>query len=187
MNQILNVNRDAFSSGQVGSKLWLCEELETLFESADNIWIYGGWYGVTAFLLNSRSNMSIGQIRSYDVDPSCEAIADMINENWVIDNWKFKAHTEDCNQLDPSQYSPDLIINTSTEHFDSMDWWHNIPPGTVVALQGNNMIHDDHHIHSRCLQEFVAQFPVTTTLYTGQKEFVYPDWKFTRYMLIGVK
>ena len=24
----MNVNKDAFSSGQVGSKIWLCEELE---------------------------------------------------------------------------------------------------------------------------------------------------------------
>jgi hypothetical protein len=182
---MISVNADAFSSGQISSKIWLCEELEQLFESADNIWIYGGWYGVTAFLLNSRGNMRIGQIRSYDVDPACEAVADMINENWVIDNWKFKAYTQDCNLLDCNV--PDLVINTSTEHFESSNWWNNIPQGTVVALQGNNMIHDDHHVHSTSLKEFLAQFPVTEQLYAGQKEFVYPDWRFTRFMLIGIK
>ncbi len=181
------VNKDAFSSGQVGSKIWLCEELERLFNSVDKIWIYGGWYGVTAFLLNSRGNMRIGEIRSYDIDPDCEAVADMINENWVIDNWRFKADTQDCDVLDLDKHGPDLIINTSTEHFESIDWWDNIPKGTVVALQGNNMIHEDHHTHSTCLQEFTAQFPVTETLYAGQKEFVYPTWRFTRYMLIGIK
>jgi hypothetical protein len=187
MSQTLNVNRDAFSSGQVGSKLWLCQELENLFESADNIWIYGGWYGVTAFLLNSRSNMRIKQIRSYDVDPQCQPVADIINENWVSKEWKFKAFTEDCNTLTPKLGNPDLIINTSTEHFESMDWWHNIPKGMIVALQGNNMPHDDHHIHTKNLKQFKKAFPLSKTLYEGQLDFNYPDWSFTRFMLIGVR
>ena len=29
-SQMVSVDKDAFSSGQVGSKLWLCEELERL-------------------------------------------------------------------------------------------------------------------------------------------------------------
>jgi len=49
------------------------------------------------------------------------------------------------------------------------------------------MIHNDHYIHNTCLAEFVAQFPVNEQLYTGEKQFTYPDWRFTRYMLIGVK
>lgn len=185
MSQTLNVDKDAFSSGQVGSKIWLCEELEKLFDSIDHIAIYGGWYGVTAFLLNSRGNLSIGKIRNYDFDPACERVADMINENWVIQDWKFKAITQDCNDL--GNHGADLVINTSTEHFESMDWWNNIPKGTVVAVQGNNMPHDDHHVHSASLKEFTAQFPITKKLYTGEKQFVYPTWQFTRFMLIGIK
>ena len=181
------VNKDAFSSGQIGSKIWLCEELEKLFDSVDSIWIYGGWYGVTAFLLNSRGNIQIGKIRSYDVDPKCEAVADMINENWVIDNWKFKAKTQDCNLLDLDWHGPDLVINTSTEHFESLDWWNSIPKGTTVVLQGNNMPHEDHHIHSSSLDEFIGIYPVSNLLYRGQKEFEYPTWKFSRFMLIGIK
>ena len=186
-SQILNVDKDAFSSGQIGSKIWLCEELEKLFDTVDSIWIYGGWYGVSAFLLLSRGKIEIEYIRSYDLDPACVEVADMINENWVYQNWKFKAKTQDCNELEIDWTGPDLIINTSTEHFESMDWWNNIPKGTTVALQGNNMIHDDHHIHSTSVNEFVARFPVTDVLYKGEKEFVYPDWRFTRYMLIGIK
>lgn len=185
--QFHSVDADAFSSGQIGSKIWLCEELEKLFDSVDKIWIYGGWHGIAAFLLNSRGNIKIGHIRSYDVDPACEPVADMINENWVIDNWKFKAKTQDCNKLDLDWNGPDLIINTSTEHFDSMEWWNNIPNGTTVALQGNNMLHDDHHVHSSDLDDFVTQFPLSNTLYKGQKKFIYPGWKFTRFMLIGIK
>jgi hypothetical protein len=187
MKQTFNVDKDAFSSGQISSKIWLCEELEQLFDQIDTIWIYGGWYGLSAFLLQSRGNIQIGKIRSYDLDPECQAIADMVNENWVIQDWKFKAKTQDCNLLDLDWNGPDLVINTSTEHFESLDWWNSIPKGTTVALQGNNMPHDDHHIHTSSLDEFVSAFPLSTVQYTGQREFTYPDWKFTRFMLIGIK
>ena len=183
----MEINKDAFSSGQIGSKIWLCEELEKRFKSFATIWIYGGWYGVSAFLLQSRGNIRIGEIRSYDLDPQCEAVADMINENWVIDKWKFKAHTQDCNLLDLGWHGPDLVINTSTEHFECLDWWNSIPKGTTVALQGNNMPHEDHHIHSSSLDEFIGTYPVSNLLYRGQKDFEYPTWKFSRFMLIGIK
>jgi len=185
VNQALNVDKDAFSSGQIGSKLWLCEQLEQCFDTIDTIWIYGGWYGLSAFLLRSRNNIRIKKIRSMDVDPACESVADMINENWVYRDWQFKALTEDCNTVVP--INVDLIINTSTEHFDSLQWWNNIPQGTVVALQGADMIHDDHVYEFNNLAEFANTFPLSKTLYTGTKEFEYPTWNFTRFMIIGEK
>ena len=179
------LDKDAFSSGQIGSKLWLCEELEKVVNSVDTIWIYGGWYGLTGFLLCSRNNIQIKEIRSIDINPACEEAADMINENWKWQNWKFKAVTMDCNKIVP--VGIDLIINTSTEHFESMNWWYNIPTGTFVVLQGNNMPHEDHKIHSATLEDFVDQYPLTDYYFKGVKEFKYPEWEFTRYMIIGIK
>lgn len=181
----MTVNKDAFSHGQVTSKIWLCEELEKLQWSSDTIHIYGGWYAMTAFLLFSRGNYKVNRIRSFDSDPECEAIADMVNNNWVFQSWKFKAYTRDCNL--PMDDSCDLIINTATEHFTTMDWFNLIPKGTRVVLQGNNMIHDDHFIHSKSLDDFKAYYPLSTINYAGQKEFDYTTWGFTRYMIIGVK
>ena len=178
-------NKDAFSNGQIDSKLWLCRELEALDWSSELTHIYGGWYGMLGFLLLSREKFQVKRIASFDVDPACEAIADMINENWVIKNWQFKAHTEDCNQM--LSGNPDLIINTSTEHFDSMEWFDNIPKGMRVILQGNNMPHDDHYIHSASLNDFIKRYPLSQLAYSGSKDFTYPDWSFTRYMIIGVK
>lgn len=179
------VNKDAFSSGQIGSKIWLCEELERLGWQSNQILIYGGWYGLTAFLLLSRNKFKVNKIRSLDLDLSCEHVADMINEFWVWQDWQFKAITHDCNV--PHNLDYDLIINTSTEHFDSLAWWTDIPSGTRVALQGNNMKHDDHVIHFKNLNAFKKIFPLTKIEYEGQYLFEYPTWKFTRFMLIGVK
>lgn len=183
-NKLFPVNRDAFSSGQVGSKIWLCKQLENTDLYSKETAIYGGWYGVTAFLLLSRGKFNVEKIRSYDIDPACESVADIINENWVWQDWRFKAFTEDCNKI---QTGADLVINTSTEHFDSQDWWENIPAGTAVALQGNNMQHDDHVSNTNTLSEFCNQFPLTQEIYRGELGFTYPDWSFTRYMIIGIK
>ena len=179
------INKDAFSSGQIGSKIWLCEELEKLNWTSQLTYIYGGWYGITAFLLLSRGTFKVDKIRSLDIDPNCQAVADMINENWLIDEWKFKAFTQDCNNYQ-GQYG-DLVINTSTEHFESSAWFDNLPKGTRVVLQGNDMPHDDHHVHSKSLGDFASQFLLSHCEYAGTKEFVYPDWQFTRYMVIGIK
>jgi len=181
------VEADAFSSGQITSKLWLCEELEKIFDRIDQIWIYGGWYGTTAFLLRTRNNIKIGKIRSWDVDPECERIADMINENWVWQEWAFKAYTHDCNEIEPAIGCPDLIINTSTEHFNSREWWDNIPEGMTVVLQGNNMHHEDHCVYTGDLDEFIKLYPLSETYYKGQKDFKYETWGFSRFMLIGKK
>ena len=178
-------NKDAFSNGQVDSKLWLCRELEELGWDSDLTHIYGGWYGVLAFLLLSREKFRVSRIESFDLDPAAEAVADMINENWVIKEWKFKAFTLDCNR--GVRGNPDLIINTSSEHFESMEWFNNIKPGTRVIIQGNNMPHDDHVVHLQTLDDFVNHYPLTEISYQGSLDFFYPDWEFTRYMVMGVK
>ena len=77
-------NKDSFSNGQIDSKLWMCREFENLDWVSNLTHIYGGWYGLNAFLLLSREKFKTNRIESFDIDPNCEPIADMINENWVI-------------------------------------------------------------------------------------------------------
>ena len=186
------INKDSFTHGQITSKIWLCEELENLQWSSDTTHIYGGWYAMTAFLLFSRGNFKVNYIASFDIDPECESVARMINDNWVIQR-KFNAHTSDCSNI--VEGNCDLIINTSTEHFSSTDWFHNIPAGTRMILQGNNMLHDDHFVHSGSLSSFIKTYPLSKIDYLGSRKFDYAvpenddyvDWDFTRYMIIGTK
>ena len=188
----MNLNGDAFSSGQISSKLWLCNEIEKIpLPTPVNIWIYGGWYGVTALLMLSREKLSIKSIRSFDIDADCEHVADAILENWVWKEWKFKSFTADCNTLNPyighNGHVPDLIINTSTEHFQELTWWNNIPNGMMVALQGNNMPHADHYVAHTDVESFAITYPMKETYFKGQLDFKYPTWKFSRFMTIGLK
>ena len=183
---MINIDNDAFSSGQIGSKVWLCEELEKLDWQSDYTYVYGGWYGITGFLLLSRGKFKVNNIRSVDMDPACEEVADTINNYWVWQHWKFKAITDDCNTI-MSPHPVDLVINTSTEHFHSRDWYNNLPAGTRVVLQGNNMPHDDHFVTSTSAEDFAKDYNLSTIDFIGAKDFVYPDWSFTRYMVIGTK
>jgi hypothetical protein len=193
MHEKFPVSKDAFSSGQISSKIWLCEQLERSidFPKPPTVWIYGGWHGITAFLLLARGNMHIGKIRSFDIDPECQPTADILMENWLWKGWAFKAFTADCNAIDPTDghYGdpPDIVINSSTEHFTSRDWYHRIPKGTAVVLQSNNMPHDDHHDCYEDLGSFVSDYDLDPLLYSGQLDFEYPTWSFSRYMQIGVK
>jgi hypothetical protein len=178
--------KDVFSSGQIGSKIWMCEELEKTGWESNLTQIYGGWWGLSAFLLLSRGIYKVKQIQSFDIDPNCETIADLINENWVWQNWKFKAYTEDCNKLNVTL--GDVIINTSTEHFSSKKWFDRLPYGTNVVLQGNNMKHDEEDtVITETLADFTSLYPLSEINFKGQKIFEYPDWKFTRFMIIGTK
>lgn len=180
----MEIDKDVFSSGQISSKLWLCEKLESLDWESDLTFIYGGWHGILAFLLLSRNKFKVRNIRSFDIDSKCESIADMINENWVYKNWQFKAFTKDCNTLIPKA---DLIINTSTEHFKSVQWFNNIPSGTRIILQSNNMKHEDHYSTVNSLSEFKDRYPMQKIILEEKINFTYPTWYFDRFMLIGIK
>jgi hypothetical protein len=205
-NKMLIVDSDAWSHGQITSKLWLCKEIEQLFgfharrppaglpaESGWRLALYGGWYGITAFLLLSRGEMPVREIRSYDVDPACEPVADKVNNAWELTNWRFKAFTQDCNEIDwdsdfhPSGWRPEMVINTATEHFRGTDWWSRIPSGIWVTLQGTDMDHTDHHAKVESLDQFKELYPVRQLEFASTLPIQYPDWSFQRFMLIGKK
>ena len=187
MKKIFEIHRDVFSNGQMDSKLWLCRELEKLgLIDPQRICILGGWCGIAALLLLSREKLPIDHIRSYDIDPGCEPLADMINENWVFKEWKFKAFTQDANLINYND-NPNIVINTSCEHFDSMDWFDQIPSGTLVALQSNNLKHDEDTNSINNIDEMITKYPLSELLYQGKLNFTYSDKSFSRFMIIGIK
>jgi hypothetical protein len=184
----LQIDADAFSSGQVSSKLWLCHELENLnIQIPQIVWVYGGWHGIASLLLLARGKFPIKHIRSFDINPECETIADSLLENWVWQQWQFKAVTADCNAIEFNSEIPNLIINCSTEHFTSMKWFDDIPSDTLVALQSNNMIHDDHHCCFDTCDAFADHYKLKNIAFKDQIDFDYPGWQFSRFMIIGTK
>lgn len=192
----MNIPMDAFSHGQIDSKQWLVQELlrkdaywyTGLSPKDQFVWVFGGWIGVLPFLLLTSKYGARMQIRSFDIDPDCQPIADKINNAWEYNKWQFKAFTADVNQLDYTIYGgvPTMIINTSVEHFDSDEWFAGIPDGMLVVLQASNMEHEDHRPMDTSIAALSERFPLNLD-YSGYRTYRYPDKSFRRTMLIGTK
>lgn len=187
----MDINPDAFSSGQIGSKIWLAEELEKIIKIENippvKILCLGGWYGIINFILQARGNIQIDKFRSIDIDSSVETVADKINNLWEWQDWNFKAITDDANTFRYSIKDFNVVINTSIEHIESKKWFEHIEKDTIIVMQSNNMNHDDHCRNHDSLEELEKDFPLSTIMFRGEKRFDYPNWSFTRFMIIGKK
>lgn len=192
--------RDAISMGQIKSKLWLIDRLSGLIDHNEkhNILIVGGWIGTLSRLMLDLPQMSnyIERIISLDINPVCEKFADTLNLPYVIDNWKFKAITEDMFNIDYQlskfnidgtfiNFDYDVLINTSCEHIENFEVWLNkIPKGKMVVLQSNNYDIPEHINKVNSLEEFKEQCnQLSEVLYCGSLNCDV----YIRYMIIGIK
>lgn len=180
------IETDAFSLGQVDSKLWAAIELEKCVQGNNlgplNMFILGGWYALLHFILKVRNNIQISECRSIDLDEAACHIANTINNTWESDAWKFKAFPGNVNELSyPSNVN--CVINTSAEHIKENAWFNNIPAGTICLIQSNNLQIPEHVATVSSLQELLDKFPFTSVLYKGEHQLP----TYTRFMIIGIK
>jgi hypothetical protein len=170
---------DAFWSGQLKSKEWLITNLRAHVKQFVSIDIHGGWVGVLASMI-FQSDMPVTNIRSVDIDPTCEPIA--VNMNKIEEMvGKFRAVTADMCEI---RSDADVIINTSCEHItqDQYDLWlSGMPHNSLLVLQSNNYNIDEHVRIANSLDEFKEQCQLGIVLYAGELEL--PLYK--RFMIIG--
>lgn len=172
---------DAFWSGQLKSKEWLIKNLRNHVDKVITVDIHGGWVGTLASML-FQSNIVCSHIRSVDIDPSCESIANMMNKGEEIVG-KFRAVTADMCSI---RSDADVVINTSCEHItqDQYDLWlSGMPNNTLFVLQSNNYSIPEHVRIANSLEEFKKQCDLKTVLYAGELE----TQMYTRFMVIGKK
>ena len=180
---------DAVWSGQLESKAWLVNHVvDCVMRGAPvNIYVFGGWIGILSSML-LQSDIHVKQIRSIDIDPWCERIANDVNKRHEMDGWRFRAETADMSYYEyPEDAKPDIVINTSAEHITQEaydDWYDEIPRGTLVVVQGNNYFDCPEHIRcSKNLNEFMAQSRVDSPYYKGELQ----TDMYTRYMCVWRK
>jgi hypothetical protein len=193
---------DCFSRGQLQSKMWLVEELEKTKVDLGTVFLCAGWYATLAVML-FESNINVDKVRSFDIDPSCVDIAEIFNKKYLMQEWKYKAVTQDILDIDYAVHSyntlrrngtecplidcPDTIVNTSCEHFDHHElsiWWRSIPKGKLVVIQSNNYKKIKEHLGCvNNISQFGELTPMRELLYAGQMKFD----NYTRYMRIGYK
>lgn len=187
------IDLDCFGDAQVGSKLWLVEMLErtpAVWARRDTVWFLGGWYGMGAFVLLTRGKLNPNTTVSFDIDPTCEKLAESVCNHWRVSG-QFRAYTRDVNKLDyrTGEYglAPDIVINLAVEHIDGDEWFSRIPSGTLVAMQATDMPHDEHTRHIGSAEELERKLPLSYIHYKGSKLFKYPHRSYSRFMVIGDK
>ena len=171
---------DAFWSGQLKSKEWLITNLRNHVNKFVTIDIHGGWVGILASML-FQTDMPIKNIRSIDIDPSCEPIANNMNKIEEIVG-KFRAVTADMCEISSDA---DVIINTSCEHItqDQYDLWlSGMPHTSLLVMQSNNYDIPEHVRIAQSLEDFKSQCGINV-IWHG--ELVLPLYK--RFMIIGSK
>jgi hypothetical protein len=169
---------DAFWSGQLNSKEWLITNLRKNVNKFVSIDIHGGWVGVLASML-FQSDIYITNIRSVDIDPTCEPIATMMNKKEEMAG-KFRAVTSDMCEI---RSDADVVINTSCEHItqDQYDLWlSGMPHNSLLVLQSNNYDIPEHVRTAQSLEEFKSQCSINV-IWEGELEL--PLYK--RFMIIG--
>jgi hypothetical protein len=173
---------DAFWDTQLSSKSWLIENLYNHINKPSNIYIFGGWVGTLASML-LQQKFFIKRVFSIDIDHWCQQYANIICKPYA--GTKFESITADMAMYEyDSNYPPDVVINTSTEHvsqetYDS--WYDNIPKNTLVVVQGNNFFECDQHIRcSENIENFLTLNKCNDVLFQGELN----NPMYTRYMSI---
>lgn len=171
---------DAFYAGQIKSKEWLINCLDDYIDFGSEVDIFGGWVGVLASMM-FQSNIPITKIRSIDIDPTCEHVANEMNRI-EYDKGMFKAITADMCSIPSTAH---IVINTSCEHLTQEQydkWLDNMPNDSWIVVQGNNYNIPEHVRISKDIHEFERQCHLTRK-YVGTLTLPLYD----RYMIIGTK
>lgn len=197
--------QDAFSRGQVQSKIWLATELSKVKTDFDMVYVLAGWFGQLTHYLDSAS-INYKKARIIDVDPTACVISDRVFNAHKLDNYQVKSVEWDL--TDDSWLSrtgcmyalknynsgsdsiektiPDLVINTSSEHFKE-DWFHKfiyrpLPSNPLFVIQSNNLFNATGHINCvHSIDEMKIKFPMKEVLFEGELQLK----GYKRFMLIG--
>jgi hypothetical protein len=183
------MNYDAFSHGQIKSKLWLCGELEKHIPKNANVKILGSWYNILAFLLLARRPTHYKLIEGIDNDEGAKEIADKICNAWVIDENIVQNINDDVNSV--LYHNTQIVINCSPEHMTDDAWFKKIPAGTTLCIQTSDVVDPNEpwliKTPHPTLEDTINKYPLTITHFTGTLRIQYGDWGYNRYMIIGVK
>ena len=180
---------DCFNQNQYDCKTWLVDCLNQYphhfkmkTKDSIDIAIFGGWYGLMAKLISDNFTLKpIRNIYSYDYDPYAGRIGRLLFPN-------IEFVEKDVSDIDISQKSFSIVINTSCEHMQQrlidktiMD----APQNTLFVLQSNDYKEVTQHINCvNNLEELLAQYQdVLTNTRLYEKDM----GKYKRFMIMGVR
>ena len=180
---------------------WIIENLVRVYgqKYLGTIYILGGGVGMLGAMLLDTA-LRLENIRSLDINGTCKFLADEMMKKEVLNDWKFKASTQDLFKVgyETNRFSlilpdgttskefsevPGIVINTNTSYLANMeeDWYKKMIPDTrKMVLVGETGNVSRPYSSSK---EFNAAFPMAFEQYTGT--LTIEDKQY--YMKIGIK
>lgn len=164
---------------------WMIQNMVRVYgeKYLGTIYTLGGGIGlIGAMLLDTK--LRIENIRNLDINGTCKFLADEMMKKEVLDDWKFKASTQDMFAVDYIENSleitlpngsiskafkevPGVVINTNVSLLQNQDDWYDMIPDTRnIVLIGEAGDLDIHRPFSSS-QAFNNAFPMTFEQYTG--------------------
>lgn len=173
----------SFTPDLVFSKYWLMRELDNIQPHISTMYVLGSWYGNLALFLNRYQQPQVDRIINVETNPEFLRTGKKLLDQHSADNVEYML--KDANDLDYRQVDDrSVVVNTSLTDMPGREWFDNIPPGTLVALQGRD--HDpNRNFHSAA--DIQKRFPLSKVLYSGEMDLQDPQTRYTRYMTIGEK
>jgi hypothetical protein len=167
-------------------KLWLLTTLKQLgLDEFDYVYVLGSWYGsMGPYLLYKQIKFDLAYL--IDIDPNNTEWTQRFNRQLGIED-SIIAVTQDC--LD-TQFRGDriLVINTSTNDIRFNQWLDNVPPGSVVAIQGRDGQPDNPDNLHQTLDSFDRAYPLAKELVLDSIELKGADGQlYNRFMKIGLR
>lgn len=170
-----------FSKSQVLSKIWMAEILTKFNLTFNNILLIGGWLTHHSLYLK---DINYNKLFSIDPDSDHNSLIEIINPEAYVENKNITDCFDAAGNLVfyGKVLEPDLIINTSSEHMTT-EWFEHLPMGSLVFIENNSEISDEHTNASETMDNFLSKFPMTSVLYKGELNLP----KYKRYALYGIK
>jgi hypothetical protein len=165
----------SFERGLIFNKLWLIHELAKIKDQFDTIYILGSWYGNMSLLL-AKSGIKFKHIVNVDQDRHAVMQGQKIANTMGLSNC-IEPMVANANRIDYRQLGANgLVINTSCHDMQNQGWFDHIPPGTWVALQSRDDVHDD-----------LSDYALSKVLYQGTRQAQDPETQYTSILQIGIK
>ena len=183
--------RDASTSSQLQSKLWLVSEIINLGINVERVALLGGWYAnfIVPLLIDE---LGASFIHNFEIDQDVKQLSYKFNKRYK-DEKIYKCYIVDVMFSPIWQYMKqgesgfDLVINTSCEHMFPMRKFLKMNRGffdnSIYVLQSTDDEQYDDHIN--CVSspdELAEQANFVDVLYSGTKIL---DNGMNRFMVIG--
>ena len=162
---------------------WIIQSLIRIYgeKYLGTIYVLGGGMGILPAMLLDTS-LRYENIRSLDLNGTCKFLADELMAPEILENWRFKASTQDVFEVDyisnkfttmlpdgsisrEFEEVPGVVINTNISYIkESADWYEMIPDTRRLVLVGETGDVPRPYASSK---QFNDEFQMTFVQYTG--------------------